>query len=194
MSLELGSLAFFSRFCCAPIHTHISDRVVLVACPCALRVSQRVHVYEAVSYDGEPAESEEMRPKWFRLTELPLKARLFHRPPFRRSKPDLSAIVTCRGFRTIICFCRTSSHLPSYVVPLLWRPCLPSRCSFSVLRNPSTSRFGSHASVNVRRQTSGIVWHLSTTLVSRFCSVLESITHGGACRETRTSRAGHVGG
>lgn len=41
-------------------------------------------MYEAVSYEGEPEESEEMRPKWFGVTELPLKVR-FRRPPFRRS-------------------------------------------------------------------------------------------------------------
>eukprot|EP00752_Nemacystus_decipiens_P008300 g7420.t1 len=35
--------------------------------------TMRVHVYEAVSYQGEPEESEEMRPRWFRETELPLK-------------------------------------------------------------------------------------------------------------------------
>ncbi|CAM9441504.1 unnamed protein product [Scytosiphon promiscuus] len=35
--------------------------------------TMRVHVYEATSYDGDPEESEEMRPQWFRVTELPLK-------------------------------------------------------------------------------------------------------------------------
>ncbi|CAM9829683.1 unnamed protein product [Pylaiella littoralis] len=33
----------------------------------------RVHVYEAISYEGDPAESEEMRPQWFRVADLPLK-------------------------------------------------------------------------------------------------------------------------
>ncbi|CBN75609.1 conserved unknown protein [Ectocarpus siliculosus] len=33
----------------------------------------RVHVYEAVSFEGEPEESEEMRPRWFRIRDLPLK-------------------------------------------------------------------------------------------------------------------------
>ncbi|CAM9334995.1 unnamed protein product [Ascophyllum nodosum] len=33
----------------------------------------RVFVYEAVSYVGEPRESEEMRPRWFRETDLPFK-------------------------------------------------------------------------------------------------------------------------
>ncbi|CAN0480344.1 unnamed protein product, partial [Ectocarpus sp. 12 AP-2014] len=32
-----------------------------------------VHVYEAVSFEGEPEESEEMRPRWFRIRDLPLK-------------------------------------------------------------------------------------------------------------------------
>jgi len=32
-------------------------------------------VYEAVSYEGEPEESEEMRPRWFKVANLPLKAR-----------------------------------------------------------------------------------------------------------------------
>ena len=34
---------------------------------------QRVHVFEAVSYEGEPKESEEMRPRWFQEENLPLK-------------------------------------------------------------------------------------------------------------------------
>lgn len=56
-------------------------RIALIACArlMSLRApyfTQRVHVYEAVSYDGEPEESEEMRPKWFSVTELPLKVRM----------------------------------------------------------------------------------------------------------------------
>ncbi|CAM9578411.1 unnamed protein product, partial [Laminaria digitata] len=34
--------------------------------------TMRVHVYEAVSYVGEPTESEEMRPRWFQEENLPL--------------------------------------------------------------------------------------------------------------------------
>ena len=30
-----------------------------------------IHVYDVVSYRGEPVESEEMRPAWFRLTDIP---------------------------------------------------------------------------------------------------------------------------
>jgi mutator protein MutT len=30
-----------------------------------------VHVYECVEYEGEPAETEEMRPEWFSLDEIP---------------------------------------------------------------------------------------------------------------------------
>lgn len=32
-------------------------------------------MYEAVSYEGKPEESEEMRPRWFSVENLPLKAR-----------------------------------------------------------------------------------------------------------------------
>ena len=39
---------------------------------------QRVFVYEAVSYVGEPRESEEMRPRWFRETDLPFKVTIFY--------------------------------------------------------------------------------------------------------------------
>lgn len=69
-----------------------------VGCLCVLRILQRVHVYEAVSYEGEPEESEEMRPQWFRVTELPLKVRYYpHLPPFRRTEPGLSVVVTHGG-------------------------------------------------------------------------------------------------
>ena len=40
---------------------------------CAQSTLQRVHVYEAVSYEGEPTESEEMRPRWFHEESLPIK-------------------------------------------------------------------------------------------------------------------------
>lgn len=30
-------------------------------------------MYEAVSYEGDPAESEEMRPQWFKEADMPLK-------------------------------------------------------------------------------------------------------------------------
>lgn len=30
-------------------------------------------MFEAVSYEGEPAESEEMRPQWFNEAKVPLK-------------------------------------------------------------------------------------------------------------------------
>jgi len=33
----------------------------------------KVHVYECVSYTGEPIESEEMRPRWFSETEIPFE-------------------------------------------------------------------------------------------------------------------------
>lgn len=36
---------------------------------------QRVFVYEAVSYRGDPAESDEMRPQWFKENDLPLKVK-----------------------------------------------------------------------------------------------------------------------
>lgn len=32
-------------------------------------------MYEATSYEGDPRESEEMRPRWFSVAELPLKVR-----------------------------------------------------------------------------------------------------------------------
>lgn len=37
-------------------------------------------MYEAVDYEGEPAESEEMQPQWFLESNLPLKVRLFVQP------------------------------------------------------------------------------------------------------------------
>lgn len=73
-------------------------RIALIACARLMPLrapyfTQRVHVYEAVSYDGEPEESEEMRPKWFSVTELPLKVRMpilfcfvFNRLHFRRNQ------------------------------------------------------------------------------------------------------------
>lgn len=35
--------------------------------------SQKVHVYTSESWIGEPEESEEMRPKWFKSSEFPFK-------------------------------------------------------------------------------------------------------------------------
>src|SRR3989344_4524716 len=33
--------------------------------------NQRVHVYFSKLWDGEPSESEEMRPKWFQVNDIP---------------------------------------------------------------------------------------------------------------------------
>ena len=35
--------------------------------------SQKVHVYTSESWIGEPVESEEMKPKWFKVNEFPFK-------------------------------------------------------------------------------------------------------------------------
>lgn len=37
-------------------------------------------MYEAVDYEGDPVESEEMQPQWFLESNLPLKVRLFVQP------------------------------------------------------------------------------------------------------------------
>lgn len=44
-------------------------------CFSRLYTLQRVHVYEAVTYEGTPTESEEMRPQWFNVADLPFKVR-----------------------------------------------------------------------------------------------------------------------
>lgn len=58
------------------MHMHTPLRgIMIIELPRFVRLSQRVHVFEAISYEGDPAESEEMRPQWFRVAELPLKVR-----------------------------------------------------------------------------------------------------------------------
>ena len=34
----------------------------------------RVHVFEAVEYEGEPVETEEMTPKWYDVSDIPFSS------------------------------------------------------------------------------------------------------------------------
>ena len=41
-----------------------------VFCAC-MPSPQKVHVYEAASWSGSPEETEEMKPRWFDITQMP---------------------------------------------------------------------------------------------------------------------------
>lgn len=76
----------------------LSSAASSFTCARVRRVHQKVFVYEATAYEGEPKESEEMQPKWFRETELPQKVR--------------THVVTCETHHPL----RTHLILPEYSV------------------------------------------------------------------------------